>query len=84
MSNLKFGVFNVNFIREYVTGIFNSVNHYEGQLIISDGNVCAVVDPCFASNQEAVTTSFGSTINIKNFLNNKYKKLASKALKDDN
>lgn len=83
MTNLKFGIFNANFNREYITNVLNTVHHYDGQLIVSEGHVCSVIDPCFAHNLAAVKLAFNNSLSIKNYLANQYEKMARKADKND-
>lgn len=73
MTTLKFGVFTFNVIREYVTGVLNSVHHYEGQLVISDGKYSGVVDPYYSHLQEISIQSFYQTIKMKESLKETHK-----------
>lgn len=42
---MKFGVFGQDFSREFVSGKnLQTINHYEGQLLISDGEYSKVID----------------------------------------
>jgi hypothetical protein len=58
MNTLKFGVFNTNFTRTYLTAVLNTVYHYDGQLVISDGSASNVVDPYFMKDEKISVLSF--------------------------